>query len=126
MASRMAARSTIAGTPGEVLHQHAGGAVCDLLGGLVLRRPLRDGLGALVLSVPEQVLEQNLQRVGQARDVVLVLEGVEPEDLVRLAADVERRAGAEGVCVAHLLDVTQRRRAGASGSAGNRSRCGSP
>ena len=84
----------------EVLHQHAGGPVGDLLGRLVLRRPLGDGLGALVLAVAQQVLEQHLQRVGKARDVVLLLERVQPEDLERLAADVERRAGAES-CLNH-------------------------
>jgi hypothetical protein len=83
--------------PGEVLHQDARGPVGDLLRGLVLGGPLRHRLGALVLTVPDQVLEQDLQRVREPRDVVLLLKGVELEDLVRLAADLEGRASAEGV-----------------------------
>ena len=81
----------------EVLHQHARRPVGDLVGGLVLRRPLRHGLHALVLAVAQQVLEQHLQRVRQAGHVVLLLKRVEPEDLIRLAADIEGRTGAESV-----------------------------
>jgi hypothetical protein len=94
---------------GEVLHQHARGPVGDLLRRLVRRHPLRHRLGAFVLAVAQQVLDQHLQRIGQARHVVLLLEGVEPKDLVRLAAHFERRAGTEAVWIAHSLDVTQGR-----------------
>ena len=92
---------------GEVLHQDAGGPVGDLPRGLVLRGPLRHRLGSLVLAVADQVLEQHLQGVRQTRDVVLVLEGVEPEDLVLFAPGLEGRTGAEGVGIAHYIDVTQ-------------------
>jgi hypothetical protein len=85
------------GNAGEVLHEDARRPVGDLLGGLVLGRPPGHGLCALVLAVPDQVLEQHLQRVRQARHVVLVLERVEPEDLVGLAAQVEGGTRAEAV-----------------------------
>ena len=45
----------------------------------------------------QQVLEQDLQRERQARDVVLRLEGVEAEDLEVTAADAKGGAGVEGV-----------------------------
>jgi hypothetical protein len=41
--------------------------------------------------------EQDPQRVRQPEHVVLRLEHVEPDDLVALGADAERRAGSEAV-----------------------------
>ena len=75
------------GHAGEVLHQHARGRERDLLGRLVGGDPLGDGLDVLACDVlavlgPQQVLEQDLQRVRQAPHVVVRLERVEPEDLV--------------------------------------------
>ena len=55
---------------------------------------LRDRTAVLVA---QQVLEQDLQRERQPRDVELRLQRVEPEDLVGLAADLEVGAGVEGV-----------------------------
>src|SRR5262249_24888930 len=54
----------------------------------------RHGLGVLP---PQQVLEQNLEGVGEPRDVVPVLQRVEPEDLVLAPAHGERRPRAEAV-----------------------------
>ena len=64
--------------------------------------PLRERLDVLgadadAVLVAQQVLEQDLQREGQAGDVELRLQRVEPEDLVRVAADLELRACVEGV-----------------------------
>ena len=100
------------GHAGEVLHQHARGRVGDLLRRLVGRHPARHRPRPLVLAVAQQVLEQHLQRVRQPGDVVLRLERVEAEDLVRLAAHLEGRAGAEAVLLAHVLDTTQHARPG--------------
>jgi hypothetical protein len=56
-------------------------------------------LGVHGPAVPraQEVLEQDLQRLGQPGDVEVALEGVEPEDPVRLACDVEGAAGAQRV-----------------------------
>jgi hypothetical protein len=47
--------------------------------------------------VAEEILEQDLERVRKAGDVVPLLERVEPEDLVIPPAGGERRARAEAV-----------------------------
>ena len=85
----------------EVLHQHARRPIGDLVGGLVLGGPRRHGLHALVLAVSQKVLEQHLQRVRQAGHVELLLKRVEPEDLIRLAADLDGRTCAESVRPVH-------------------------
>ena len=61
----------------------------------------------LAVLVAQQVLEQDLQREGQPRDVELRLQRVEPEDLVGLAADLEVGAGVEGV-LRHALQTSPR------------------
>ena len=90
------------GDAGEVLHQDPGGLEGDLDAGLGVRVPAGDRLdvgggdrGAVL--EPQDVLEQDLDRVGQAGDVEAVGERVEAEDLVGATADVEGRTGAEGV-----------------------------
>ncbi len=95
------------GDAGEVLHQDP----CRLEGDLDARRrgrvPAGDRLdvgvgdrGAVLEA--EDVLEQDLDRVGQARDLEALGERVEPEDLVGAATHLEGRTGAEGVA-AHVL-----------------------
>ena len=74
MPSRIAARSTTAGHAGEVLQQHAGGRERDLLLRRALHVPRRQRLDVGRLHEPavlvaQQVLEQDLQRVRQARDL---------------------------------------------------------
>ncbi len=90
----------------EVLEQHARGRERDLSGRVGLRVPARDRLdllraGLAVRLRTQDVLEQDPQRVRQPEDVVLRLERVEPDDLVALAPDAERRAGSEAVAVGH-------------------------
>ncbi len=88
-----------AGDAGEVLHDHAGRRELDLLAGLGLRVPAAqraDVVGGDVRAVlrAEQVLQQHLQAVGKARGA---LDLVQPEDLVRLVAHLQRAAGVEAV-----------------------------
>ena len=107
MASRMAARSTIAGTPVKSCSSTRAGMNEISLRRLCLRVPLRDRLdvfgrdGVAVLEAQE-VLEQDPQRVGQPRDVVAGLERVEPSDVVPRAADLECGACTKGV--GHVTD----------------------
>jgi hypothetical protein len=80
--------------------------------GLRLRLPRRDRLDLLggdelAVLVAQQVLEQDLQRVRQPGDVELLLERVEPEDLVGLAADLQVGAGAKGVGMGHVMEITR-------------------
>ena len=79
---------------GEVLVDHARRREGDLPRGIVLRNPLRDRLDVRLGRRPENVLEEDLERVGQPLDVEAVLERRQPEDLVALAPDVQRRARA--------------------------------
>src|SRR5437667_369749 len=88
---------------GEVLHQHAGRHEGDLVLGGLLRVPpgeLLDLHGAHRAAVlpPQQVFEQNLERVREARDPQpAALERVEPEDLEGPAANAQRGAAPEAV-----------------------------
>ena len=102
IASRIAARSTIAGHAGEVLHHHARRREGDLLGRLGVVVPARQRLDVLLADghavlVAQQVLEQDLQRERQPRDVELLLQRVEAVDLIGTPADLEVGAGAEGI-----------------------------
>ena len=76
---------------GEVLHQHARRRVRDLGARLVGRDPAGDGLSPSGVVPSQGVLEQDLQRVRQPRDVVLGLERVQPEDLVVAEAHLSMR-----------------------------------
>jgi hypothetical protein len=91
------------GDPGEILHEHAGGAVLDLLRGgpflLPVDQRLDVGAGdGLAVLEAEQILEQDLHREGQAGDVAELgggfFEGVIG---VGLAGGGEGGAGVEGV-----------------------------
>jgi hypothetical protein len=87
---------------GEVLHQHPRRGEGDLPVGRGGRVPAGEGLHVLggdraaVLGA-EQVLEQDLQRVRQPRDVAGGCQRVQPEHLERPVADVEPRPGPEAV-----------------------------
>ena len=83
IASRMAARSTTAGHAGEVLHEHALGGEGDLVGGVARALAVALGVGApgrhrhdvvgghvRAVLVAQQVLQEDLDRVGQPGDVV--------------------------------------------------------
>ena len=88
---------------GEVLHQDPGGLEGDLLRRLGLRVPGGDGLDvvgrdALAVLEPEDVLQQDLQRVGQPSDVELRLQRVEAVDLVLAPANLQAGLRAEAVC----------------------------
>jgi hypothetical protein len=88
---------------GEVLHQHARRPVGDLLVGAPLIEPLHqrlqviDGDAACVLET-QQILEQHLERIGQARDVAeLGRRLLEREDVVARIAHLDLPADAEAV-----------------------------
>ena len=92
---------------GEVLHQHPRRLKRDLGAGLGGRIPGGDRLdvGArhrLSVLEAQRVLEQHLQRVRKAGDVVGGLKRVEAEDLVLAARHFEGVAGAEAV-LAHAV-----------------------
>ena len=87
---------------GEVLHQHARRGERDLLSRLGPRVPAGQrldvgGRDAAVALVAQQVLEQDLQRERQPRDVETCLQGVEAEDLEPAAPDLEVGAGVKAV-----------------------------
>ena len=89
------------GHAGEVLHDHAAGRERDLVGGRRLRIPVeqRIDVGARDIHAvfeAQQVLEQDLQRIGQAGDVA-VFQRSETEDFEVVAAASERRARLERV-----------------------------
>ena len=97
------------GHAGEVLHQDPRRGERDLDAGLGVRVPARkrlDVLGAhrLPVLVPQQVLEQDLQRERQPRDVVARLQRVQAIDLVVAVTDGECRPGIEAVHVSNSSD----------------------
>ena len=90
-----------AGHAGEVLHDHARGREGDLVGGCRLRIPVEQGVDVLARDVDaileaQQVLEQDLERVGKARDL-LRRQGCEAPDGVVLATCVKRGTSLETV-----------------------------
>ncbi len=90
------------GDAGEVLHQHPGGLEGDLDAGLGGRVPAGDrldvgGADRDAVLEPQHVLQQDLDRVGQAGDVEALLQRVEAEDLELAPAHLEGRTGAEGI-----------------------------
>ena len=103
------------GHAGEVLHQHPGRLEGDLDAGLGGGVPAGDRLDVggrdrdAVLE-PQHVLQQDLDRVGQAGDVEALLQGVEPEDLVVAPAHLEGRTGAKGIAAHRLIAPLQGRR----------------
>ena len=100
------------GNAGEVLHQDARGLERDLVRGLGLRVPGGDrldvgGADRLAVLEPQDVLEQDLDRVGEPGDVELLLQSVEPVDLVLVSADFEGGPGVEAVGLAHDWSIAQ-------------------
>src|SRR5205823_11768653 len=101
MASRMAARSTTHGTPVKSCRMTRAGGEGDLVGRGRPRIPLEQRLDvgaghAHAVLEAQQILEEDLQRVGQARELVL-RQRRETPDLVRAIAGREGRARAEAV-----------------------------
>jgi hypothetical protein len=101
IASRIA-RGRHRGDAREVLHHHARGREGDLLGRVGLRVPGREGLDVLAADghavlVAQEVLEEDLEREREPGDVELRLQRVEAEDLEGPVADLQLRAGVEGV-----------------------------
>ena len=102
IASRIAARSTTAGTPVKSCISTRAGWNGISIDGSAFASQLAiastsSAATELAVLEPERVLQQHLERVGQARDVELRLQRVEPVDLVLAAADLEGRARAEAV-----------------------------
>ncbi len=84
---------------GQVLQDHPGRGELDLGIGLLLRVPVRQrfdvgGRYVDAVLVAEQVLQQDLQAV---REVLCTGDRVQPVDLIRRAARLDRRASAEAV-----------------------------
>ena len=84
------------GHAGEVLHDHAAGRERNLVGRRGLRVPVEQRFDVLASDVDavleaQQVLQQNFQRVGQARDVA-VFQCSETENFEILIAASERGA----------------------------------
>ena len=83
------------GHAGEVLHQHAGGAVLDFPVGFALGEPGGQGFeiftgDGLVVFPAQQVFQQHLERHGQSVELAQGLGGVgQAEVVVSLVADVE-------------------------------------
>ena len=98
------------GHAGEVLHQDAGGLEGDLDARLGVGVPAGDRLdvvggdGVAVLE-PQRVLQQDLQRVRQPRDVEALLQRVEPVDLVLATADLEASPRAPKLSLMRSLDA---------------------
>src|SRR5450755_374658 len=102
MASRMAARSTTAGTP-EILQQHAAGRECNFFFRLRIPVPCRECANLFLRHIApvfgaQQILQQNAQRKRQVLggDALLV-ESVNPVELVFLVADFESSARAKSI-----------------------------
>ncbi len=109
---RVAHRGEIddAGHAGEVLQHDARRHEGDFRVGFLLRVPVRDRFDLLrgdvaAVFVAQQVLEQDLHRVGQARDVEFLAEFGEARDRIVLAVDFQRIAGGEGIGHVELLAV---------------------
>ena len=109
IASRIAARSTIAGTPVKsCITTRAGVKAISLLGS-ALWSQLGERLDVLLADghavlVAQQVLQQDLQRERQAGDVELLLQRVEAIDLIGTPADFEVGLGVEGI-VRHYVQL---------------------
>ena len=99
VAHRVAHRGEVddRGTPVKSWSRTRAGVNAISLARLGLRVPGRDGLDVLVVAEPEDVLEQDPERVRQPLDVEAVLQRVEAEDLVLPASHAQRRACGEGV-----------------------------
>ena len=97
IASRIAARSTTAGTPVKsCISTRAGWKGISTDGSAFASQEAIASTSAAVnepaVLQSQRVLEQHLERVGQPRDVEALLQGVEAKDLVLASRDVEGRA----------------------------------
>ena len=114
IASRIAARSTIAGTPVKsCISTRAGWNGISFDGSAFASQEaivstLLGGDRVAVLQA-QHVLEQDLERVRQARGVELVLQRVEAVDLELATADLERVLGTEAVAHRSSMATTRRR-----------------
>ena len=87
---------------GEVLHHHAGRRERDLLGGFRVVVPARERLDVLLADRDavlgaQEVLQQDLQRERQARDVELLLQRIQAVNLIGTPADLEVGLGVERI-----------------------------
>src|SRR3546814_9114705 len=88
---------------GEVLQQNAGRAIGDLAVGTPVLQPLAEGANvvrrhAAAVLEAQQVLQQHLHGIGQARNVAELRGGrLQTVVAVGLAADLEVAAGLQGV-----------------------------
>ena len=122
MASRMAARSTTAGTPVKSCISTRARAEVDLLDRLAaVLQPVGEGCDVGLLDrgavlVAQQVFQQHAQREGQAAEVTdLLLDRLEAEIGVAPAADLQRLAGLEAVGMGGGHDDTPDDRSRAGG-----------
>ena len=110
IASRIAARSTTAGTPVKsCISTRAGWNGISTLGSAVASQVAIASTSAAVdrgaVLEPQDVLEQDLERVGQPSDVEALLQGVEPVDLELAATRLQGRLRSEAVLRAHNLSL---------------------
>ena len=88
---------------GEILHQHAGRAIVDLVvrraGGLPIDHGLHVGGGhRAAIFKTQQILQQHLHRIGQARDVAQLRRGgLQAVIGIFLARGLQRAAGVQTV-----------------------------
>ena len=102
IASRIAARSTTAGTPVKSCMTTRAGVKAisfdgSAAGSHVASASMSAAVDRAVALGAQEVLEQDLQRERQPRDVEGVLERVEAVDVDGAIADRERAAGVEAV-----------------------------
>ena len=102
IASRIAARSTTAGTPVKsCISTRAGVNAISLLGSAAASQSASAAMSAALTeplpSRAQQVLEQDLQRERQSRDVEALLKRIQPEDLEAPAPDLQLGARIEAV-----------------------------
>ena len=116
MPSRIAARSTTAGTPVKSCSSTRAGVKAISFCAFGRHVPAGQRLDVLGIDEPrvlaaQQVLEQDLQRVRQARNVreAGLLERRQAEDVKRLAPDGERGARVERILRGHLKIIVYKR-----------------
>jgi hypothetical protein len=110
IASRIAARSTTAGTPVKSCMSTRAGVNAISFDGSAFASQVASASMSAASTDPlpsgaQEVLEQDLQRERQAGDVEARLQRVEAEDLVGLIAHPEVRAGVEGVGMGHATEA---------------------
>ena len=98
--------------PGEILHQYARRPVCDFAVRSAGLQPVGDRTDILdrdraAIFMPQQVFEQNLQRIGQPRNAgkPILLRRFEAEIGISLVADGEFPPSFETVEAGHCTPV---------------------